>query len=700
MVQTGAQLGPYRLLRRIGSGGMAEVFLAERGGAQGFSRTVALKTIIAVGAEDEGIGLFLDEARVAGYLEHPAIVQTVDLGFENDTLFIVMEYVPGPALSRIIRDLKKAGRSMPPHMVAYVGARVASALDYAHRRATTPEGQTLQLVHRDISPQNILLTRAGMVKLTDFGVARASIQTHRTRTGQVRGKAAYMAPEQVRAGALDGRTDIFGLGLVLYEALTGVRAYQRKTDIMSMRAILTDEVAPIEQANPGAPPDLVAVIKKALRKKPDERFSSAQALAEALQETYRAHSEAVIETEISALINELFGPEQFSTEEDPMPVEAWQPTITKDAGGEGASLVPYRLAGAKLSPKIAAMLAGHGGTPASLETPAEAWDGGERAPSGQTPGRNDASAGRFAETRASAESTPLLGGRGTGVTPPATGTSAAVGRDGATLPGAPVMGQTRARSMLPNGSLAADPMAFFELLPGSQIGSPGSRPGDTGTGLGPSVSSIAGTPPGSIGSLQATDSSATSRLPRALVWALVALCGALVAALATVIWSRSNEARPQLTPIRASASAHASDPLQSEAERDTVGVARITDDPAAGAIPEAPTRIEPGPSNARERPLKGRLGSTKHTDPARRLENGIGEAAPAAVRADAPQGGDQAKKTERDAFIRRAIEAKRKAEADPTVAKELTRLVLDLTAIKDYEIKPEDRELVRRAEGK
>src|SRR5262245_52998627 len=190
MVQTGSQLGPYRLQRRIGAGGMAEVFLAQRIGAEGFARTVAIKTILAVGAEEEGIGLFLDEARVASYLEHAAIVQTVDLGFENETLFIVMEYVPGPALSRMIRDLKKLNRFMSPQVVAYIGARVASALDYAYNRASTPDGKVLHLVHRDISPQNILITRTGNVKLTDFGVARASVQTHKTRTGQVRGKAA------------------------------------------------------------------------------------------------------------------------------------------------------------------------------------------------------------------------------------------------------------------------------------------------------------------------------------------------------------------------------------------------------------------------------------------------------------------------------------------------------------------------------
>lgn len=350
MVQAGTQLGPYRLQRRIGSGGMAEVFLAQRIGAEGFSRTVAIKTILALGAEEEGIGLFLDEARVAASLQHAAIVQTLDLGYENETLFIVMEYIAGPSLSRILREMKKQERFLPWPMVAYLGARVASALDFAYNRATAQDGHLLRLIHRDISPQNIMLTRDGVVKLTDFGVARASIQTHKTRTGQVRGKAAYMAPEQVRAKTLDGRTDVFALGLVLYEALTSTRAYQRQTDIMSMRAILTDPVKPIREINPGVPPKVVEVVMRALEKSPDARYQSAGDFEQALKEAIRQSSEASIENDIKKLLVELFGtPDVYSVEDGP-PVEAWQPTMAQAEAQE-----PQKLGG-KLSPKIAELL--------------------------------------------------------------------------------------------------------------------------------------------------------------------------------------------------------------------------------------------------------------------------------------------------------------------------------------------------------
>ena len=352
-VEAGAQLGAYRLLRRIGSGGMAEVFLAQKLGEEGFARTVAIKTILAHGAEEEAVRLFLDEARVAAALEHAAIVQTFDLGYENETLFIVMEYVAGPTLSRIVRELKKKhDRLMAPAMVAHIGARVASALDFAHRRATSHDGTALELVHRDISPQNILLTRNGLVKLSDFGVARASIQTHRTKTGQVRGKAAYMAPEQVRAKQLDGRTDIFALGLVLFEALTARRAFHRKGDIQSMRAVLSDPVPPVRTYNPECPPALDDAIMKCVEKDPAKRFQTAAELEQALARITQTLGASLIEHDIAEAIDEIFGEAEMYTSSDSGPaVEAWQPTIAAQAQG----VRPMRIGG-RLDPEVARML--------------------------------------------------------------------------------------------------------------------------------------------------------------------------------------------------------------------------------------------------------------------------------------------------------------------------------------------------------
>lgn len=324
-MQPGTQLAQYRIIRRIGAGGMAEVFLAQQTGVAGFSRQVAIKTIIAAGASQESMGLFLDEARVASNLAHANIVQTLDLGLESDTLFIAMEYVPGPPLSRVIKELKDRGRLLPPHLVAYIGAKMANALDFAHRRVTTAQGQPLALVHRDISPQNILVSRSGIVKLMDFGVARASIQMHKTKTGQVRGKAAYMAPEQVRAQALDGRTDMFALGLVLYEMLTAYRPFQRNNEIASMRAIIGEDVPPLADRNPDVPPELAAAVMRCLRRPPDERYAHCGELEDALLRTIRTHRGSALEHELVSVLEELFGTEQFS---DELPeVEAWQPTM-------------------------------------------------------------------------------------------------------------------------------------------------------------------------------------------------------------------------------------------------------------------------------------------------------------------------------------------------------------------------------------
>ncbi|MCB9651590.1 MAG: serine/threonine protein kinase [Deltaproteobacteria bacterium] len=354
---------------------MAEVFLAQRLGEGGFARTVAIKTILAHGAEEEAVRLFLDEARVAASLEHVAIVQTIDLGYENETLFIVMEYVPGPTLSRLVRELKKRGTSLNPEVVAHIGARVASALDYAHRRATSPDGTPLELVHRDISPQNILLTRTGLVKLSDFGVARASIQTHKTKTGQVRGKAAYMSPEQVRAKPLDGRTDVFALGLVLFEALTGKRAFHRSGDIQSMRAVLSDPVPPVRQLNPSVSEDLEAVLMRAVEKDPLRRFQTAGEMEQALATACAHVSTSRLEQQITRAIDDVFGTEEmYSSSADGPAVEAWQPTIAHSAIDAG----PQRIGG-RLDPEIARMLA----TPTSSHGPASTGDlvtpSGERA---------------------------------------------------------------------------------------------------------------------------------------------------------------------------------------------------------------------------------------------------------------------------------------------------------------------------------
>lgn len=349
-------LQEYILVRRLGAGGMAEVFLAKKKGAAGFARHVAVKTILADNTPMDSIQLFLDEAKVASHLRHSGIVQTLDLGLENETLFIAMEYIDGPTLSRLIYDLKKMGGLLPWPIVAYIGAKVANALDYAHRRATDNQGQLLSLVHRDISPQNILLTRGGLIKLSDFGVARASIQMHKTKTGQVRGKAAYMAPEQVRAKSLDGRTDMFALALVLYEALTGFRPFHRKTDIESMRAVLGDKTTPIRELNSTVPDELERILAQCLQKDPEKRFSNCQELENALLNCNQSIRESDIIAKISEIMSDVFGSPSQGHLQDDVPAEPWHPTVKLTALGSVEQPIPQKLMEGEISGEIAKLL--------------------------------------------------------------------------------------------------------------------------------------------------------------------------------------------------------------------------------------------------------------------------------------------------------------------------------------------------------
>ncbi len=215
-------LGKYFLHERLGVGGMAEVFRATYSPEGGFEKVVAIKRILPAYAEDKDfVTLFRREAELGSLLNHPNIVQVFDVGRFRDTYFMAMEHIEGLSLAELLR----CHRVLPPAVVAYLGAELGEALDYVHRR-TSRDGVPLKLVHRDVNPPNILLSRIGEVKLGDFGVALAGIHSRLTEVDRVRGKRGYMAPEQARGEPFDGRADLFALGLTLHEALTGRRVFQ------------------------------------------------------------------------------------------------------------------------------------------------------------------------------------------------------------------------------------------------------------------------------------------------------------------------------------------------------------------------------------------------------------------------------------------------------------------------------------------
>lgn len=266
---------------------MGEVWAAQRRGQLGFHRTVALKLLR--GAPDpQAVMMFLDEAKATSALQHWAIVPTFDLGQAEGRLYMAMELVHGPSLSALLQRLAVKKTQLSPAVVAYLGDCIAAGLDYANDRAEV-DGKKLRLVHRDISPHNILLDLYGHVKLTDFGVARTTIQDHQSLLGEIRGKASYMAPEQLRTGAADARTDIFGLGVVLYECATLKRLFGRSKFLESSDAVLGFEPPPLTECVPNFPSALAEIIHRCLAKDPAQRFQTPHELSVAFTEFIRAN---------------------------------------------------------------------------------------------------------------------------------------------------------------------------------------------------------------------------------------------------------------------------------------------------------------------------------------------------------------------------------------------------------------------------
>ncbi len=265
----------YRLIRRIARGGMAEVYLAAHRGFGDFERRVALKKILPVySGMDEFSGLFQDEARISAALDHSGIVQVHDFGQHEGEFYIAMEYVDGPDLEEVLDRCRRRGILPPVEAVLHIGHRLAACLEYAHSRRDA-QGRPLNIVHRDVSPPNVLIGIHGEIKLTDFGVARADIRNIHTRPGVLRGKYAYMSPEQVRHEPIDHRSDLFSLGTVLYEALTGVNPFEGSTDYQTMESVGQADVEPAGFLRPDTPAELDRILITCLEPEPGDRYAHA-----------------------------------------------------------------------------------------------------------------------------------------------------------------------------------------------------------------------------------------------------------------------------------------------------------------------------------------------------------------------------------------------------------------------------------------
>lgn len=281
--------GPYELLARLATGGMAHVFLARRSGEQDASRLVVVKRILPHLAENaEFVSMFLQEARVAARLDHPAIAHVLDLGHVDGSYFMAMEYVPGDDFRRVVRRADAEGRTLPAALACRMIIGACEGLDFAHRKLDE-RGRPLNIVHRDVSPQNLLVGFDGEVKVIDFGIAKAADSAHHTRTGVLKGKYAYMSPEQAEGLPLDGRSDVFALGIVLFELLTRTRLFKRQNDLATLKAVTECRVPRPSQFNPSLDPELEGIVLRALARDRDQRTPSAGQLAQELEAYLAAH---------------------------------------------------------------------------------------------------------------------------------------------------------------------------------------------------------------------------------------------------------------------------------------------------------------------------------------------------------------------------------------------------------------------------
>jgi serine/threonine-protein kinase len=272
----------YRVLRKLDSGGMAEVFAGEAESIEGFKKRVAIKRVLPHLAENKKfLAMFLDEARLSLRLNHANIVQVFDVGHSANTYFIVMEYVDGSNLKSVMEYLRHVGEFMPLELACFLMTEVCRGLSYAHGLEDS-DGHKLGIVHRDISPPNILLSKEGEVKLVDFGLAKATSQLETTDPGVVKGKFAYLSPETAWAQGVDLRTDVFACGIILWELLTSQRLFLGQTDVETIELVRRAEVPSIQAINPAVPFKLENIVRKALAAPLERRYQDASELAEAL----------------------------------------------------------------------------------------------------------------------------------------------------------------------------------------------------------------------------------------------------------------------------------------------------------------------------------------------------------------------------------------------------------------------------------
>jgi serine/threonine protein kinase len=307
------RLGRYEILREIAIGGMAELYLARAVGLEGFEKVVVVKRILPqLAAQADFVHMFLDEARIAATLHHPNIVQVYDIGESQGSYFFAMEFLHGADLNRVMRRTTAARRRVPLEHVIGVGIGACAGLHYAHEQLGH-DGRPLGLVHRDVSPQNIVVTYDGAVKLVDFGIVKAANRLTSTRHGTLKGKVRYMSPEQCDKQDVDRRSDIFSIAVVLWEISIGRRLNKGPSEFQIMKKIVEQDALAPSTVCPGYPPELERILLKGLRRAPTERYQTAQEMQADLEAFARERKLPVSSITLSKYMYEMFAPE----------IEAW-----------------------------------------------------------------------------------------------------------------------------------------------------------------------------------------------------------------------------------------------------------------------------------------------------------------------------------------------------------------------------------------
>ncbi|MGV3622314.1 MAG: serine/threonine protein kinase [Archangium sp.] len=303
MLGPGTTVGRYVIKSKLAEGGMAEIFLATAMGPEGFSKDVVIKVVKSfLAADSQFVQMFIAEARLASKLNHANVVQIFDFGKHGDSYYLAMEYVRGASLWDLRKRCREHGTPFPPTLAAEIIAQTARGLQYAH--SLSENGQRIGVVHRDVTPHNVLLSFDGAVKLTDFGIAKAT--SGHTSPGMLKGKFAYMSPEQSRGDPADARTDIFALGIGLWELLTGGRLFDGDSDLAVLRAVQESLIPPPSRMNPEVPAELSDIVMKALARPLPERFQSAFEFDKALATWVLRNAKSIEDTSVAEFLQTMF----------------------------------------------------------------------------------------------------------------------------------------------------------------------------------------------------------------------------------------------------------------------------------------------------------------------------------------------------------------------------------------------------------